>query len=95
MKDKDMPEPTPAMIACSDDVTRALSPLLTQHDSRLLFACLSAEVAYIGALLRTANIYKSEVVVRVLCETMVTALTLDVAPKVLYTDSEDTMGTKQ
>jgi hypothetical protein len=91
----DMPEPTPAMIACSEAVTSALTPLLTQHDSRLLFACLSAEVAYIGALLRTANIYKSETIVRVLCETMVTALHLDVTPKVLYTDGDDTVGTKQ
>jgi hypothetical protein len=89
-------EATAEMIACSDAITAAITPLLTEHDSRILFACLAAELAYVGALLRAAGVYQPTVVGRVLAEAMVTALTLDTkAPKILYTDGGEPVGTKQ
>jgi len=90
------PDPTPEMTACSDAVTKAITPLLMEYDSRLLFACLGAEVAYIGALLRESGVYKPETVTRVISEMLVTAITLNVkAPKVLYSDGGEKLGTKQ
>jgi len=90
------PDPTPEMEACSDAVTKALAPLLMEYDSRLLFACLGAEFAYIGALLRESGVYKTETITRVVAEALVTAVTLNVkAPKVLYSDGGEKLGTKQ
>jgi hypothetical protein len=84
------------MNACSDAITKAVTPLLMEYDTRMLFACLAAEVAYIGATLRTAGVYQPGTVARVFAEAMATALTLDTKmPKLMYTDGSQTMGSKQ
>lgn|GEM_PF-2117388 len=85
-----------ALLACSDAVGAALGPLALVHDSRLLFACIVAEGAYIGGLLRTGKIYTPETIARVFAEAMVTALTRETkTPKIFYSDGEDTMERKQ
>jgi len=86
---------TPELLACSDAVRKAVDPLLLTHDGRLLFACLAAETAHLGALLRASGIYRPDTVARTFSEAMVTALTLETKAKVMYTEGDEQLGTKQ
>ena len=88
----DTNEANPQMIACSDDVIKALAPLLHKHDVRLMFACLMAESAHTGAMIKCANIYTTETIARLFNEAMLVALTLDVKPKIMYTDHSGDKG---
>ena len=84
--------------ACSKDVGEAMTALLMQHDTRLLFATLAAELAFMGASLRAGKVYNEETVARIIGEALVTALTLKTkSPKMIYRDDGDDIGegTKQ
>lgn len=79
---------------CSDAVNAAVAKLLLDHDTRLVFAALGAQVGHLGALLRVAKVYSDSTVARMLAECLVTAMTMQVQPKIIYTDGETT-GSKQ
>lgn len=94
-----MTDPTSRMAAdsdaCGDAVVKAIDPLLTTYDGRIVFATVLAEASYIGAMLRASGAYQPATIARLFSEAMNVALTMDIKPKVLYTDGTDQLGRKQ
>jgi hypothetical protein len=82
------------IVAFTKELQDFLGGKMIQYDGRIVHAVVSAEVAYIGAMLYGSGIYTSEMLVRMSMETLVTSLCHPVKPKVIYTNDEQE-GTKQ
>lgn len=84
-----------SLLAVSNAVRDAVTPLSMQHDGRLLFACLVAEAAHLGAQLCCAGVYSPSTVAGMMAEGLVTAVTLKAKAKVMYHADGVDVGSKQ
>ena len=84
-----------AFLACSNEVRDIVKAVMLKHDGRLLFACITAEAAYIGAMLRETKIYAVPTLVRLWSEGLITVLDHEVKTKVIHVDENGPLGTKQ
>jgi len=80
---------------CSAAVRKAIDPLMLEHDGRLVLACVLAEAAYIGAMLRSAKVRDTATLTQLFVDALIVAQTLETKPKVFYTSDGQPLGTEQ